>query len=248
VTSLADAVEGPDAIGLDQLNARAELQTRSTRKYVVDVGLVATMFRSVGRDLAVLEIDGARLIDYETVYFDTPDRALYLDTARRRPRRFKVRTRQYENASAAMLEIKEKNGRDATVKHRTEYPSEHRRELRPDARAWIDSIVKFDATDLLEPTLVTRFGRSAAISRLAEERFTFDTGLVCATPDGSTVGLDGIIVECKSPGSSTSIDRWLWRHGIRPIQLSKYCTGLASIDPSLPSNHWHRTLNTYFAA
>lgn len=248
MTSLAAAVAGPTSIRLDQLLERADLQTRSTRKYIVDATTIATMMDTFGDDVSMLDIGGERVIGYETVYFDTPDRALYLDTARRRPRRFKVRTRQYQNGQSAMLEIKAKNGRGATVKHRKEYPSASRHGLSADARDWIDEVVDFDETGLLESTLVTRFGRATAIGRHDDERFTFDTDLVCEAADGATAVLDGIIVECKSLGGSSSIDRWLWRQGIRPAKMSKYCTGMASIDPTLPSNHWHRTLRTHFAA
>lgn len=248
MTSLAGAVAGPDSISLDQLLERPDLQTRSTKKYIVSADVIGAMMDRFEGDLAVLEIEDARVIAYETVYFDTPEHALFLDTAYRRPKRFKIRTRHYEHGESAMLEVKEKDGRGATVKHRTEYPLQHRHELMPDALSWIDGIVDFDRLDSLAPTLVTRFGRSTAIGRHADERFTFDTGLVCETPGGGVAGLDGIIVECKSVGGSSSIDRWLWRQGIRPVKVSKYCTGLASIDPTLPANHWHRTLSAHFAA
>lgn len=246
--SLAGAMAGAEPIDLDRLNEQAELQTRSTRKYIVDVDVVAAIMRSFAGDVAVLEIGQERVIDYETVYFDTPDHALYLDTAHRRPRRFKVRTRRYQRDETAMLEIKAKNGRGATVKHRREYPSDQRHELSDEARRWIDEIVDFRSTAALAPTLVTRFGRSTVVGHRDDERFTFDTDLVCTSPDGAASLLDGVIVECKSTGESSSVDRWLWRQGIRPVTISKYCTGRAAIDPELPANHWHRTLRTYFAA
>ncbi len=248
MTSLTDAVAGPDAISLDQLLERADLQTRSTNKYIVNGDIVEEMIAASESDLAMLQIDDQRVIAYETVYFDTPDHALFLDTAYRRPKRFKVRTRHYEHGRSAMLEIKEKNGRGATVKHRRDYPFEQRHELLAEAQAWIAEIVSFDRIDLLQPTLVTRFGRATAIHRDVDERFTFDTGLVCETPDGAISVLDGIIVETKSTSGSSTLDRWLWRRGVRPMNVSKYCTGLASIDPTLPANHWHRTLRSHFAA
>lgn len=248
MTSLGDAVAVAEPIDLERLNERAELQTRSTRKYIVDVPVVAEIMRSFVGDVAVLEIDGERVIDYETVYFDTPDHALYLDTAHRRPRRFKVRTRRYQRGATTMLELKAKNGRGATVKHRREYPAERRHRLNHEARAWIDEIVDFPSTAELAPTLVTRFDRSTVVGRCDGERFTFDSGLVCSAPDGSEIALDGIVVECKSTGESSSVDRWLWRQGIRPVAMSKYCTGRAAIDPDLPANHWHRTLRSHFTA
>ena len=34
--------------------------------------------------------------------------------------------------------------------------------------------------------------------------------------------------------------------GYRPAIVSKYCTGLAALEPDLPSNKWHRVLLTHF--
>lgn len=42
------------------------------------------------------------------------------------------------------------------------------------------------------------------------------------------------------------MDRLLWRQGIRPARISKYCVGLAALDPTLPANRWNRTLRRYF--
>jgi hypothetical protein len=55
-------------------------------------------------------------------------------------------------------------------------------------------------------------------------------------------------VECKSAGRATPMDRALWAVGVRPARISKYCTTLALLEPSLPANHWHRTLKRHFGA
>ena len=74
-----------------------------------------------------------------------------------------------------------------------------------------------------------------------------DQDLVCSEPDGGSVSIDRVIVETKSDGSPSPLDRWLWNHGIRPVRISKYCTALAVLPPDLPTKKWHRTLVRHFA-
>ncbi|MCB0975482.1 MAG: VTC domain-containing protein [Actinobacteria bacterium] len=55
-----------------------------------------------------------------------------------------------------------------------------------------------------------------------------------------------IIVETKSAGRPSAVDRALWQARCRPTRISKYTTGLAALRPDLPSNRWHRTLDRHF--
>jgi hypothetical protein len=59
--------------------------------------------------------------------------------------------------------------------------------------------------------------------------------------------VDGIVVlESKTAGPQSQIDRTLRRLGWRPLSLSKYCVGMAVLDPGLPANRWNRELRTHF--
>ena len=53
---------------------------------------------------------------------------------------------------------------------------------------------------------------------------------------------DFAIVETKSTGRASRIDRTLWRLGYRPQRISKYATGLAALHRELPRNRWTRVL------
>jgi hypothetical protein len=50
------------------------------------------------------------------------------------------------------------------------------------------------------------------------------------------------IVESKSPGPPSGVDRLLWAMGYRPMKISKFCTSLAALDRGLPANKWSRAL------
>lgn len=66
-----------------------------------------------------------------------------------------------------------------------------------------------------------------------------------ARPAGRASLGDQVVLESKSPGTATAVDRWLWARGYRPVSLSKYCVGLAALDDALPSNKWSRTLRRH---
>jgi hypothetical protein len=235
-------------VSLDEVLDAAELQTRVDRKYIVSVGQLDMLVPSAGA--AVLEIDGLRQFGYETAYFDTPDRRLYLDTAYRRPRRFNVRVRTYLDSNSSMFEVKRKDGRGRTDKDRLDLDSgRDRRRLDTEMRTFVDSSVATDVTDRLQEAAITRFDRTTLVDIRHHARYTIDHRLTSTSPDGRTVKLrNAVVVECKSAGRATPMDRALWDVGVRPARISKYCTTLALLEPSLPANHWHRTLKRHFGA
>jgi hypothetical protein len=191
----------------------------------------------------VLDIGGRRRFGYESVYFDTPELHSYLTAARRRPRRFKVRTRTYLDSGACSVEVKLRD-RQRTVKHRQEHPSDERRLLTSDAAGFIDTFGDLSALrPRLRPTLTTTYRRSTLL--VGDSRVTIDEHLACTADDrpGCIAGLSGaVIVETKSPGGPGHADRLLWSAHVRPVTISKLGTGLAALHPELPANKWHRTL------
>jgi len=76
---------------------------------------------------------------------------------------------------------------------------------------------------------------------------TCDENLICEDWEENKVSLSHFVFETKSAGPPSFFDRLLWTHGIRPVRISKFCTGLAALHPELPSNKWRRTLNRYFS-
>jgi hypothetical protein len=232
---------------LEQLNEHAELLTRTDRKYIVETGVLARLLAANADQLAVLDIDGRREFGYESVYFDTSDLRLYRDAATSRRIRFKVRTRLYRDADVAVLEVKAKDGRGQTIKSRLDYCVEDRHHLTRAAQEFVDELARCPGIGAtLQPVLTTQYLRSTFVDMTPGARYTIDRGLVCTEPAGTAIGLDEAIIETKSGGATSAIDRWLWKQGVRPVRISKYCTALAAMRPELPANKWHRTLARHF--
>lgn len=243
---------GFEPIELDELLALAALQDRVDRKYVLPVAALTPILAALQGRARMLQIDGRRGFDYESVYFDTPDVVCYRQAALRRRRRFKIRTRTYLNSAERWLEVKTRDHRGHTVKQR----QEHRYDavdLPETAREFIDHVVvgaELPGTwDLsLVPTLTTTYRRRTLFLPGSASRVTVDTDLRWATADRRDIDLPGVaIIETKTATTRPcEADRLLWRAGCRPSLISKYGTGLAALRPDLPSNKWHRVLNRYF--
>jgi hypothetical protein len=250
--AVAAAAATVDPIGLDELMALAELQTRVDRKYFVPADIFGQLITELADELQVLDIDGLRSFGYESVYFDTPDLDTYRAHLQRRRRRFKARTRTYTDSGLTMFEVKLTGPHGETVKERVPYPAEHRAELTDEALAHLrTTLCQAYHQDLpagLRPTLVTTYRRTTFVSRTGEARLTCDSGLraLDLQHEVRDTGTH-VLVESKSGGQGGSAaDRTLRKLGVRPASVSKYAVGVAALHPELPSNPWHQTLRRYF--
>lgn len=237
-------------ITLQELVEIASLQTRIDRKYIVPRGEVDDLLERLEPETRVLEIDGQTDFGYESVYFDTPDLASYLGAAHKRRRRFKVRTRTYTDSGDCYLEVKTEGARSATVKERLEHASSPD-EIGPVGVEYAQSVldeagIHADVSQL-NPVLSTSYRRRTLFIPSSASRATVDVDLAWQLHGGERIALDHVaIVETKSGSTASSVDRLLWTRGHRPSAISKYATGLAALNPHLPSNKWAPILRTYF--
>lgn len=245
-------------IDLAELNDQAALQTRVDRKYLVPAETATAMERWLHPETRVLTIAGCSSQEYHSVYFDTPDLHSYLLTARRRRRRFKVRTRAYRDTGAAFLETKTRGARGLTRKVRVPHAVEDLDALAPPSRLYVATALAEAGADAgpvwqLAPTLTTAYRRTTLVLPPSEvhgpTRLTIDTHLEWRLIQAGQPAIrlrrpDLAIVETKSGTGAGPADQLLWRRGIRPIAFSKYATGLAALRPDLPANRWSRVLRT----
>ena len=250
MTALAGAAV-LDPIGLDELVARAALQTRVDRKYLLPLAAAEQVVAALAGSARVLEIGGRRDFGYASLYFDTPELTSYHLAARGRRRRFKVRRRTYADTGRSFLEVKTRGGRGSTVKERV---ADDGGPLELDAagRCFVDEALDragiAPLAGRLRPVLGTGYRRTTLHLPATESRVTVDTGLTWVAPGGPPLQLPGLaIVETKSSATPSAADRRLWRLGHRPARISKYGTGLAALHEHLPANKWHPVLSRHFS-
>ena len=236
-------------INLAELTRRAPFSTRRDRKYIIDPPQLAPVLAQLPQGTRALETDSGRWSTYQSTYYDTPSLDLYLMAARGRPYRFKVRTRCYVDEEIAIAEVKTKDRRGCTVKHRQPLDSRQESTTTAEVRSFAQSFsVAAAYASSLQPSLTNRFQRATLVLPDTTARVTIDTDYHATTADGARTGLgETFIVETKTNGKPSTVDRLLWRHGHRPLKFSKYTTALAALHTELPSNRWHRTLTHHTA-
>jgi hypothetical protein len=247
-TSWTDLVDALPGLGLEEVDARAALQTRVDRKYVVDPRTWGEVLATLDRP-GVLEIDGRRSFGYSSTYYDTEELDSYRDAARRRPRRYKVRTRRYLDTGSAAIEVKLRASSGATAKSRQWLPEAPADAPLPaEAVAFVGGFDRIGVrADRLGAVLTTAYQRVTLVT--ADARITVDRDVTAVDSDGRRLDYgDLLIVETKSAGRPGAVDRALWARGIRPTRLSKYATSLAVLRPDLPAHPWTRSIRRHLPA
>ncbi|SDL49962.1 VTC domain-containing protein [Glycomyces sambucus] len=240
------------AMGLDEVVAAADLQTRVDTKYL----LTPERYRWFQDRLAdtgewsCLDIGGRRRFAYESVYFDTPDLLTYRQHRQGRRRRFKVRTRLYADSGDCAFEVKVKGARQDTVKERLPYAAADAARITPEAAAHLARALReaygMGVPPGLEPRLRTDYRRHTLVNPAAGVRITCDEDLRCVTASGTVAARPRCLVEVKAARPGGSADRLLWSMGARPVAVSKYCLAVAVLAPGMHGNPWARALNECF--
>lgn len=241
------AAEGRVPISLMEVDARAALQTRVDRKYLVTAQQFARLDAVLDGSFRVLEVDGRRLCRYATVYFDTTCLSFYRDHRQGRRRRCKVRVRTYVDGGARFIEVKTKGHRGETVKHRIphEDPADS---LSPDSAAFVEEVIRREygqGVPRLVPVMESRYLRCTLVDAIGAERLTCDVEMSWTAGASRRDGPDKILLETKTSGQGR-VDEALARLGIRPVRMSKYAVGTALLHPDLAANPWHRLVEREF--
>ncbi len=223
--AVTNPLDGYDGHTLEEQSG-ARLMNRVDTKFLVSVPVLETCLRGLERDYTVLEMDGLRRFRYDTLYFDTPGRQLYLDHHNGKLNRFKLRIRHYRDTAESFLEVKKKDNRQRTVK--TRMP------LTPEAFSWgrlecfLNEHSGLSVAGML-PALFVHYQRATLLNHLGTERITLDTG-VCFRPTDHQHAItlhDLAIIEVKydrKAPPSPILER-LGQLGCRPVKFSKYCVG-----------------------
>ena len=188
---------------LAELNSAAGLLTRVDRKYLVPLTCAQNLVDGLAPHARVLAIDERRRFSYTSTYFDTPGLEAFMLAARKRRRRFKVRTRTYLDSGLCFLEVKTCGARGSTVKRRMGYHADDASRLTGPGLAFVaaclagagvtGSAAAREVAAALRPVLATTYERTTLHLPRAEARATIDTALTWrrlgpAAPAGSSAG------------------------------------------------------------
>jgi VTC domain len=249
LSMLAHQLTGHTPVSLERVMSVAQLTTRVELKYIVPLSCLPAVLQRLPAHLAVLDIGGRRIFDYESVYFDSEDFALYRHHVQGRRKRYKARVRSYCDSGEAMFEVKFKGSRGQTVKQRLPYDFERRDELTTEGRDFLDTVIAqaYGVTPPpLQSSLTTAYRRATLVDVDRASRLTIDVNLGWSDPESSHRAEDLALIESKSMAGPGSADAVLRSMGVRPVRMSKYCLGVALLHPDTVANPWNRLLIRQF--
>lgn len=236
------------SITLDQMRS-VKLMNRIDTKYVLSYDEVLKLIEAAAdNNYYVQVIDGVRACRYETLYYDTTEREMFILHHNRKLCRQKLRTRTYVESSTTFFEIKSKSNRGRTKKRRTEIdPSAFSSFATSEpARRLLDENSHYTA-ESVTPALATRFTRITLVNPTLSERITIDLELSYEDIRSHTTAsiCSMAIVEIKSDGNIESLTKRLLRNmRILPLKVSKYCLGTTLTVEGIKHNRFKEKIRT----
>jgi hypothetical protein len=213
-----------------------KLMSRIDRKYWFHIAKLQQILEETLSEYHILEIEGQRLMDYQTTYFDTPDNTMYLKHHNGKTNRHKIRQRKYVSTNTSFLEVKFKTNKKITVKNRIESVFENENFLKAES-GFIKHKTPYSTENLI-PVLRNKFRRLTLIHKDRLDRCTIDISPVFWNGTDLIEFKDLAIFELKRGHSlkSSPIVSILRNLKIRQRGMSKYCTGRAMLEPELKQN------------
>ena len=239
-------------ITLEQMSA-IKLMNRTDTKFVTSVPVLCRLLELACGEYRAQETDGLRISPYHTLYFDTPERAMYIAHQNGHLNRQKVRVRSYMSSDLHFLEVKTKDNHKRTRKKRISLTVTDQAQWpamvvtrQGDISEFLHKRLRYDNTTLV-PTIENEFQRITLVNRACTERLTIDTSLQFHNWTNhqrrEMTGL--VIIELKRDGLQPSpILEMLRQLRIKPHGFSKYCMGMAFTDPTLKQNRFKERMRS----
>lgn len=242
------ALDQMTPIGLDDMKA-VRLMNRVDQKYMASADQLEELLSRVANSYYVQHIAGNPLAPYRTLYFDTPDLAMYTMHHNQKLNRQKLRVRTYRSTDTTFFEIKNKDNKKKTRKVRIpiDVSMFDRVSDVPEVRDFVEQNTPYSfrfqvSGCTLHPCLENRFERITLVDRGMSERVTIDRGI---TFHNRAMGIDAdisrlLVIEVKHEVGApmSAIEQALHEMHILPRRMSKYCIGTALTDPSAKRNRF----------
>lgn len=230
-----------DPISLAEMDG-VKLMNRIDAKFLVPLKMLPDLLDELRPYYRLLEINGHRMGDYETLYFDTPDLQFYHDHQAGRLNRYKVRQRRYVHTNTIFTEVKFKNNKGRTIKTRIPNQKPFNNALTEETNTFLSLQTPVDPATLM-PVLRVDYTRITLVSRTTAERLTLDLNLTFHNEISRKSYEQLVVAEVKQDSFTHSrfldlMKRYRFRQG----SLSKYCLGVISLDTTIKHNRFKEKL------
>ena len=240
---IADIVQGMKPITLDEMKS-VQLMNRIDTKYVVTDTQLREILLRVCDSYYAQEVENNRFSPYRTLYYDTPELAMYIAHHNRHLAREKVRVRTYVDTDLTFCEVKHKNNKGRTSKERIKMERVDNIVENPNTAAFLAERQPYEVRSL-KPQLETAFKRVTLVNYEKTERLTIDCDLTFNDKMSGKVAKMAplVVMELKQDGRAHSLLKdVLFDMRIKPFKISKYCIGICLTRPEVKQNRFKKKL------
>ena len=232
-------------ISLEEMK-QVKLMNRVDTKFMISIRQLEDVFDKIKADYYIQAINDILVATYQTLYYDTPDLAMYIAHQNKKLNRQKIRTRQYCDTANAFCEIKNKNNKGRTKKVRIPIDLKYFGEFEDDKEAlsFAEQNLKYLVSDLL-PQVETNFKRITIVNFDKTERITIDSGLYFKNEQNGVIAEvpELVIIEVKQGMAAKSLFiNALHDLHIQPQSISKYCLGMVLTNSAVKHNRFKKKI------
>ena len=216
-----------------------KLMDRTDTKFAFNILNLADILEKLPEFYRIMEIDGERLHDYKSLYFDTDNRKFYIEHHNKRVNRNKIRFREYSGSGLTFLEIKLKNNKGKTIKKRIKVDSISEK-ITEKQQQYINKIIGYPIKVSAKQWI--NFSRVTFVHKTKKERLTMDVNLTFNHNEHKGDLKNIVIAEVKQERMSRSSDfmKIVKEMRILPFRLSKYCMSSLQLWPQLKQNRFKK--------
>lgn len=225
-------------ISLDEMSG-IKLMNRTDTKFVTNKAKLAQLLELTQGQYFAQQIEGTRIANYRTTYWDTPWHRFFLEHHNGRAPRQKIRVRTYMDSDMTFLEVKTKNNHGRTKKKRITVPSQERQDVVDAGGSEFTQKLTGATFDDILPTVQNQFQRITLVNYGKTERLTIDFNVAFHNFETENDAQTGqlVIIELKRDGNVFSPVLDLLRQlRIKPSGFSKYCIGSVMTNADLKNN------------
>lgn len=244
--NIREAIALFDPITLDKMD-RVQLMKRTDTKFVFSTKHLPELLHKAKDEYFMVEIKNEREQIYKTTYFDTADYLMYNFHHNGKLNRHKIRIRKYVYSEQEFLEVKRKNNKGETIKNRIPHQNDVVQINENTSNEFVDRFTPYH-TNTLEPTLDNKFIRLTLVNKNFSERITLDYKIKFTdlrhNLKAKTKGVCIAEVKRGRDSEKSSFLSYLREMRINSMGFSKYCIGMALLNPDVKNNLFKQRLRS----
>jgi hypothetical protein len=234
--NVLDSINKFQSVSLQELDS-VKLQNRIDSKYVLTKKQLVDVLDGICDDQYILQIDGIRIFNYQTVYFDTPDFQFYKDHHNGCVNRVKVRSREYIESNLCFYEIKRKLFGTRTDKQRKVIPTIYREVPIEDY-----NLIQYKRLENkpIEEKLSNSFKRITLTNKKFTERITIDLEINFDNGKKHIELPNLVVIEVKQGKTDvfSNTIQVLKKLRIHQSSFSKYAIGVSMLEEGIKYNNF----------